>query len=58
MNRDIDLYVLGNKTLTAIRYHNETLRPIVWPYSGAVVLSRVQQYPASCGETLGTVPGE
>lgn len=36
MNRDIGLYVLGNKTLTAIRYHNLILRPIVWPYSAAV----------------------
>ena len=31
-----NLYVLANGTLTAVRYWNEILRPIVRPYAGAV----------------------
>ena len=31
-----DLYVLGRGTMTAIRYRDEILRPIVRPYAGAV----------------------
>ena len=31
-----DLHVLANGTLTAVRYRDEILRPIVRPYAGAV----------------------
>ena len=31
-----DLYVVNRRTMTAIRYRDEILRPIVRPYAGAV----------------------
>ncbi|KAI4882733.1 hypothetical protein NFI96_028535, partial [Prochilodus magdalenae] len=36
LNGRTDLYRLDNGTLTAIRYQNETLGPVVRPYAGAV----------------------
>ncbi|KAI4877122.1 hypothetical protein NFI96_026480, partial [Prochilodus magdalenae] len=51
-----DLYRLDNGTLTAIRFQDEILRPIVRPYAGAVgpgFLPGAQQCPASCGRVCG-----
>ena len=36
MEGHTDLYVLARGTMTAIRYRDEILRPIVRPYAGAV----------------------
>ncbi|KAK0153439.1 Transmembrane protein 245 [Merluccius polli] len=47
-----DLHVIANGTLTAVRYWDEILRPIVRPHAGAGlwVPPSAGQCPASCGQ--------
>ena len=52
-----DLYRLENGSLTAIRYRDEILEPMVRPYAGAVGPADARQCPASCGKSMQAVPG-
>ena len=54
------LYRLENGSLTAIRYQDEILGPMVRPYAGAVGPGFFLMHDntrASCGKSMQAVPG-